>query len=89
MSTGTARLRVDPETLPTAKQVECLKAIRVLTKRLGHPPSIRDVSAHLGLSPMGARPLITACVAKGLLDPPTATVIRTTMRITRAGSRWA
>lgn len=88
MSTAVARVRLDPETLPTAKQVECLKAIRVLTKRMGHPPAIRDVSAYLGLSPMGARPLIMGCVSRGLLTPPKV-VARTTMRITRAGGRWA
>ena len=86
MSTA-SKIKVDPETLPTAAQVTCLKTVHRLTRTLKRSPSIREVSAELGLSPMGARRLILVLVRKGLMEPPKV-VVRTTMRVTPAGKRW-
>jgi len=67
------------------RQKQCLIAIDALERRLGRSPSIRDVSAEMGMSPGGARIHIDALVALGFITKPE---IITVMRVTESGKKY-
>lgn len=74
---------------PSTQQLEAywawLECCRELPK--GKKPSVAMVSAKLGLSPTGARPLLQACEAKGLLVRPVVTT-RGPYEMGPEGRKW-
>lgn len=61
-------VRARENLVPTSAQLECLRAHKELENKLGRSPSIRELSAKLGMSPMGAQAHVTQLVFKGLLE---------------------
>jgi predicted ArsR family transcriptional regulator len=80
-------VRARENLVPTSAQLECLRAHYELERKLGRSPSIRELSAALGMSPMGAQAHVTQLVYKGLLheEKELRVVGRST---TPTGEKW-
>jgi DNA-binding MarR family transcriptional regulator len=77
--------KVNPETLPTKKQLETLRTIYRLEKKLGRFPTQRETAAAMGLSENGANGHIKALEERGYLTPPEVIKVQ---HITPMGMKW-
>lgn len=74
-----------PATPLKPKERACLRAIDALTRSLGRSPSIREVSAEMGMSPGGSRIHIARLAKLGLITPPEMVLV---MHVTDAGKKF-
>lgn len=77
--------KVNPENLPTKKQLETLRVIYKHRQKHGAMPTQREVAAAMGLSENGANGHLSALVERGFLTEPE--IIRV-QDITPAGLKW-
>lgn len=84
MSRGASRIPLHD--LPiTDRQRQVLRLIVDLSAKHRRPPTVREVSAALGLSPMGSRDHLTRLMAKGQIEHEPFSC--RTLKLTDAGHR--
>jgi hypothetical protein len=72
---------------PTTAQLECLRVFGRMRDQLGRAPTIREVSAEMGLSEMGARGHFAQLEQKGYMAIETEPVVKDRW-LTAMGEKW-
>jgi response regulator of citrate/malate metabolism len=82
------RAREEPATqLPTATQMAALEAFAKLCDELGRDPSVRELSARLGLSALGAQQHLVQLTLKGCLEEEKE-LVTVGRKLTPLGKKW-
>lgn len=72
---------------PTTAQLECLRVFARMTEQLGRDPTVRELSAEMGFSEMGAQGHLRQLEAKGYIETVTVTIVRG-RKLTPVGKKW-